>query len=115
MNAELAKVKPIAGLFLEGLMLVFIFVCIHADFSNGKIIEEEFPIHDLTSLHQVAFRSNVASETLHQLIAKHLLTYTQLTLPAVDFQKLKLTLSNALTISPFERNNFYVLLRDSAP
>ena len=113
---EVAKVKSLAGLFLEGLMLIFIFVCSQTDFTAKEYGDREDPLGKLTSFHQVAFRTTtLCTESIFQAFSRHIVASGEYFISFVDPRGLTLAMSDALSISLSERNNFYVLLRDNAP
>lgn len=114
MKMDIIKVKPAAGFFLEGLMLIFIFVYAQSDFT-AEHTQDEVPLKSLMSLQQVAFISNPTSGTVSASISRHELSAGEVMLPAVDVPGLEIGSSDALSISQFERNDFYVLLTDHAP
>lgn len=115
MKMDIAKVKPVAGFFLEGLMLIFIFVYAQSDFTSIDT-EDELPLKSMMSLHQVAFMSNPSSGSIVKHFSRPLLPSGELTtLPPIDLSGLEIRLSDALSISQSERNNFYVLLTGNAP
>jgi hypothetical protein len=115
MKMGVATIKSIAGLFLEGLMLVFIFVCSQSDFTANDACNTDAPLGKLTAFHQVAFRMTLCTESIVPVVSRHTVASANFTFPLIDLQCLKATLSDALIISPSERNSFYVLLRDNAP
>lgn len=116
MKMEVAKVKSLTGLFLEGLMLIFIFVCSQTDFTAKDSGDRDDPMGKLTSFHQVAFRTNtLCTESIFHAFSRHAVASREYIISFIDPQSLKLALSDALWISLSERNNFYVLLRDNAP
>jgi hypothetical protein len=116
MKMEVAKVKSLAGLFLEGLMLIFIFVCSQSDFTANDNGNREDPLGKLTSFHQVAFRTTtLCIASIFHTFSRHAAASGEYIISFIDPQGIKLALSDALWISLSERNNFYVLLRDNAP
>jgi hypothetical protein len=115
MKMDIAKVKPVAGFFLEGLMLVFIFVYAQSDFTS-KDTEDELPLKSMTSFNQLAFIGNPSSGAFFKHFSRHQLPSGELTILApIDVPGLEIGLSDALSVSHSERNNFYVLLTDHAP
>jgi hypothetical protein len=115
MKMDLAKVKPMAGLFFEALMLVFIIAYAQSDFDAADTHADASPLKSLTALHQVAFRSNIASESFFEVTCRtpiHLVVTSAL---LIDLPGRRLALSDALLINPFERNHFYTLSTDNAP
>lgn len=115
MKMDIIKVKPAAGFFLEGLMLIFIFVYAQSDFTAEHAQDEVPPLKSLMSLQQVAFIGNPTSGTVSASISRHELSAGEVMLPAIDVPGLEIGSSDALSISQFERNDFYVLLTDHAP
>lgn len=116
MKMDVAKVKALAGLFLEGLMLVFIFVCSQSDFTAQTACENEAPLDKTSSFHTaVALRTSICTESIYHTFSKSAIASTNVVIRFIDTPALKLTLSDALLINTYERNSFYVLLRDNAP
>jgi hypothetical protein len=115
MKMDAAKIKALAGLFLEGLMLVFIFVCSQSDFAVNNASKQEEPFDKMSSFHAVALRTSICTESIFHTFSRHAFTSGNFTIRFIDTPAIKLALSEALLISTYERNSFYVLLRDNAP
>lgn len=112
---DVAKVKALAGLFLEGLMLVFIFVCSQSDFTVKTACENQEPLDKMSSFHAVALRTSICTESIFHTFSRQAVASGNFIIRFIDTPALKLALSDALLISTYERNSFYVLLRDNAP
>ncbi len=116
MKMDVAKVKALAGLFLEGLMLVFIFVCSQSEFSDKTVSKNHEPFDNkMSSFHAVALRTSICTESIFHSFSRQAVASGNFIIRFIDTPVLKLTLSDALLISTYERNSFYVLLRDNAP
>ncbi|HEY9048393.1 MAG TPA: hypothetical protein VIN08_20940 [Ohtaekwangia sp.] len=109
MKSEMEKMKPIVSLFLEGLMLVFIFVYSQSSINPETQDAKDSPLKGIVSLHEVAVRSGWSSDNDSKIITQQpsLLAYI---FPPVttDAPRVLLTMSDALSVSSFERNTFYI-------
>ncbi|HYG21063.1 MAG TPA: hypothetical protein VD816_19135 [Ohtaekwangia sp.] len=104
-----------AGLFFEALMLVFIITYAQSDFHMADTREDSSPLKSLTALHQVVFRSNITSESCFEVTCRTPIHPIAISTLQIDLPGRRLALSDALLISPFERNHFYTLSTDNAP
>lgn len=115
MKMGVARVKALAGLFLEGLMLVFIFVCSQADFTAENTADADEPAGKFSYFHQVAVRTTLYTESGFHTFSRNAIAVGEFIIPIIKIPALKQVVDQALLISPYERNSFYVLLRDKAP
>src|SRR5262245_48471320 len=116
MKSDFAKVRPIVGLFLEALMLVFIFVYSHGDFAHQQSdTSDNPPLASILSFHEIVLRSNWSSQSVDHVLSKSQFFFGLFPPPTMDLPGSVLALSDALSISYFERNIFYVLLSANAP
>jgi hypothetical protein len=116
MKSEMEKMKPIVGLFLEGLMLVFIFVYSHNTLTADTQDTHDSPLKNGFSLHEVVIRSGWSSESLSKVIP-HLPTILSTIFPPVSRDKASTSIAmcDALSVNSFERNTFYIIASDNVP
>jgi hypothetical protein len=116
MKSEMEKMKPIVGLFLEGLMLVFIFVYSHNTLAVDTQDTHDSPLKNRFSFHEVVIRSGWSSESLSK-VAPYLPTILSTIFPPVSIDKASTSIAmcDALSVNSFERNTFYVIAADNVP
>jgi hypothetical protein len=115
MKSDIAKYKPVAGLFLEALMLVFIFV-----YSQGALVQQstdtdDVPLKSVLSFHEITLRNHFSSHACDQVLSKFPISPGLFPPFARDLSGAALALSKALAVSHFERSIFYVTATDNAP
>jgi hypothetical protein len=115
MKSDIAKYKPVAGLFLEALMLVFIFVYSQGALSQQPTDTGDMPLKSVLSFHEITLRNHFSSHACDQVLSKFQITAGLFPPYARDLSGAALALSKALTVSHFERSIFYVTATDNAP
>ncbi len=102
--------KPIVSLFLEGLMLVFIFVYSQSNIGPDKQDVADSPLKGMVSLHEIMLRSGWSSDdTDGKIITQQPSLLSSVFPPATtDTPRELIAMSDALFISSFERNTFYI-------
>lgn len=115
MKSDIAKYKPVAGLFLEALMLVFIFVYSQGALSQQPTDTGDMPLKSVLSFHEITLRNHFSSHPCDQVLSKFPIAAGLFPPFARDLSGAALALSKALTVSHFERSIFYVTATDNAP
>ncbi len=115
MKNKFAKVRSMAGLFLEVLMLIFIFA-----YANGN-----FEAHAEKDSGQAPLKSVVLSYSMalsvHSLslpsdnISKNQVPAIRVLFAAIDFHGASATLNKSLYVGSSERNTFYIASADNIP
>jgi hypothetical protein len=116
MKNKFAKVRSIAGLFLEALMIVFIFAYSNGDFvtSNDSSSEEGKPLKGVVLSYTMALTSLPATQTFYILPKNQIPEPLTFSLP-IDVHGICVALSDALSVNQFERNTFYIASADNIP
>jgi hypothetical protein len=115
MKSDLAKFRPMAGLFLESLMLVFIFVYSQGAFAQQPTDTGDMPMKSVLSFHEITLRSHYSSQACDHLLAKFPVSTSLFPPFAIDLPCTAIALSDALSVGHFERNTFYITSADNAP
>ena len=114
MKRKLAKVRSIASLFLEVLMLVFIFTCANVSFTSTDTSKDSEPFKGFVLRNTIALSNSSASQAFYILTKNQIQDNDTFSLP-VDLHGECIALSAALSISQFERNTFYIASADNIP
>lgn len=115
MKADFTKIKPIAGLFLEALMLVFIFVYSHAEVPSSTSPSKDSPLTSaLTSL-EIVLRNNESSSGFNQVLPHSLVFMGLFPSSNYNLPGIKLAWSSALCTHRFIQSNFYLVAAEHVP
>lgn len=115
MKGDIAKYKPVAGLFLEALMLVFIFVYSQGALAQQPSDTDDMPMKSMLSFHEITLRNHFSSHACDQVLSKFPISSGLFPPYVRDLSSAALALSKALAVSHFERSIFYVTATDNAP
>lgn len=114
MKGYLVNIRPFAGLFLEALMLVFVFAYSQGDWMQ-QIERKETPAKGVASLQEILLRNTPPSQALHPILSLQHVATASFPQPANDLASKALALNKALDVVQFERNVFYVNDAFNAP
>src|SRR5688572_4655842 len=115
MENKFAAVRSVAGLFLEALMLVFIFAYANGDFEvNGEAHHQgSEPLKGVVLSYTMAISTHSVSHPWD--IVKHLVSAIKIPFARVDCYSVSVALRKAWCASHVERNTFYVASADNIP
>jgi hypothetical protein len=113
MKSKFAKVRSMAGLFLEALMLVFLFAYAQGDLAAERSEAAGEPLSEMVLNCAIAVPTSSVSQAFHST-PPQIPFQDQVILPA-GLQGICVALSRALYISRFERDTFYIASADAIP
>jgi hypothetical protein len=113
MKSKFAKARSMAGLFLEALMLVFLFAYAQADLAPERSEAAGEPLSGMVLSCAIAVPSSSVSQAFHST-PHQVPADDQVMLPA-GLHGICVALSRALYISRFERDTFYIASADAIP
>ena len=100
MKSEIEKMKPIVSLFLEGLMLVFIFVYSQNNIAPSAHHTDDSPLRGILSFHEVVFLSGWSSESINKQLPQQPTILTNIFPPVTtDETNITLAMSDALSVN----------------
>lgn len=115
MKNKFAKVRSTAGLFLEVLMLVFIFAYANGNFeAHAEAGHEKPPLKSVVLSYSMALSVHSLSLPFHS-ISKNQIPAIKILFAPIDFHAHSALLSKSLQVSPSERNVFYIASADNIP
>jgi hypothetical protein len=112
MKSKFAKARSMAGLFLEALMLVFLFAYAQADLAPERSEAAGEPLSGMVLSCAIAVPSSSISQAFHST-PQQIPADDQVLLPGL--RGICMALSRALYISRFERDTFYIASADAIP
>jgi len=102
-----------AGLFLEALMLVFLFAYAQADLAPERSESSREPLSGMVLSCAIAVPSSSVSQAFHST-PQQVPDHEQVVVPTA-LGGICMALSRALYISRFERDTFYIASADAIP
>jgi hypothetical protein len=115
MNASREKMRRVGGLFLEALMLVFIFTCSWSDSTHNTQFHAE-QIFTAIPIDQIAFReSDSSSETLLNFLSKFRVSDVDYLLTKRILIEISPLKTSSFFVSLSRYNSFYTHITASAP
>jgi hypothetical protein len=115
MKNKFAKVRSIAGLFLEVLMLVFIFAYANGNFeAHADADTQQAPLKSVVLSYSMALSVHSPSLPVDN-ISKHQIPAIKVVFASVDFHGTATTINKWLRVGSSERNTFYITSADNIP
>jgi hypothetical protein len=115
MKNKFAKVRSTAGLFLEALMLVFIFAYANGNFeARASTDSEQPPLKSVVLSYSMAISAHSLSLPFDN-ISKNQVSPIKVLFASIDLHGTCVTLSKSLRVGSSERNTFYIASADNIP
>jgi hypothetical protein len=115
MKNKFAAARSTASLFLEALMLVFIFAYANGDFEASDEVYDHHrePLKGVVLSYTMALSAHSVSQPLD--IVKHLVPAIKVSFSRIDLYGVCVALSKARYASHAERSTFYIASADNIP